>query len=127
MPQPKHAMEIFQLLDKSNCRECGEKTCLAFAGAVLTGKRKLGECPFLEKEIIRQFGGEGDTPSPEEIDQENFMEMVRAGVAEPHCFASLTNRFAPARSPAGVLVPTRSARWTVGSSTDVAVPTTSRP
>ena len=28
MPQPKNAMEIFTLLDKSNCRECGVKTCL---------------------------------------------------------------------------------------------------
>ncbi|MBW1753989.1 MAG: Fe-S cluster protein, partial [Deltaproteobacteria bacterium] len=34
MPQPKNAMEIFRHLDKSNCRECREKTCLAFAGAV---------------------------------------------------------------------------------------------
>ena len=34
MAQPKNAMEIFKLLDQSNCRECGQKTCLAFAGAV---------------------------------------------------------------------------------------------
>jgi hypothetical protein len=59
MPQPKHAMEIFQLLDKSNCRECGEKTCLAFAGAVFQGRRKLADCPKLEQEIIERFS-EGD-------------------------------------------------------------------
>jgi len=34
MAQIKNAMEIFKLLEKSNCRECNEKTCLAFAGAV---------------------------------------------------------------------------------------------
>ena len=45
MPAPKNAMEVFQLLDKSNCRECGEKTCLAFAGAVFQGHRKISECP----------------------------------------------------------------------------------
>jgi CO dehydrogenase/acetyl-CoA synthase gamma subunit (corrinoid Fe-S protein) len=28
MPPPKNAMEIFKLLDMSNCRECGAKTCL---------------------------------------------------------------------------------------------------
>jgi hypothetical protein len=58
MPQPKHAMEIFQLLDKSNCRECGEKTCLAFAGAVFQGRRKIADCPKLEREIIERFSGE---------------------------------------------------------------------
>ena len=41
MAQPKNAMEIFQLLDKSNCRECGKKTCLAFAGAVYQGLKEI--------------------------------------------------------------------------------------
>jgi hypothetical protein len=50
-------MEIFQLLDKSNCRECGEKTCLAFAGAVFQGKRKIADCPKLERETIERFSG----------------------------------------------------------------------
>ena len=49
MPAPKNAMEIFKLLDKSNCRECGEKTCLAFAGAVYRGQKKIDECPRLRK------------------------------------------------------------------------------
>lgn len=55
MPRPKHAMEIFELLDKSNCRECGEKTCLAFAGAVFQGKRRIQDCPKLSREIIERF------------------------------------------------------------------------
>ena len=48
-------LEIFQLLEKSNCRRCGEKTCLAFASAVVMGKRKLRECPQLSPEIVAQF------------------------------------------------------------------------
>ncbi len=48
-------MEIFQLLDKSNCRECGEKTCLAFAGAVCTGRRRLGQCPKLDQKTLARF------------------------------------------------------------------------
>ncbi|MEJ2102113.1 MAG: DUF3786 domain-containing protein [Desulfobacterales bacterium] len=55
MPRPKHAMEIFQQLDKSNCRECGEKTCLAFAGAVFQGKKKIGDCPKLDQKTIERF------------------------------------------------------------------------
>ncbi|MGW8195828.1 MAG: hypothetical protein ACWGOX_16355, partial [Desulforhopalus sp.] len=29
MTGAKNAMEIFSVLDKSNCKKCGEKTCLA--------------------------------------------------------------------------------------------------
>jgi hypothetical protein len=48
-------LEIFQLLEKSNCKKCGEKTCLAFASAVVMGKRKLQDCPQLSSEIVAQF------------------------------------------------------------------------
>ena len=33
-------MEIFKLLNGSNCRECNEKTCLAFAVAVFKEKNR---------------------------------------------------------------------------------------
>ncbi len=47
MSRPKNAMEVFVRLDKSNCRRCGEKTCLAFAGAVFTGRKPSHACPLL--------------------------------------------------------------------------------
>jgi hypothetical protein len=59
-------LEIFQLLEKSNCRRCGEKTCLAFAGSVVMGKRKLHECPSLPPEIVAQFSGEPDSRQVDE-------------------------------------------------------------
>ncbi|SHH53727.1 DUF3786 domain-containing protein [Desulfofustis glycolicus] len=55
MARPENAMEIFRLLNKSNCRECGEKTCLAFAGAVFQGRRAIGECPHLSPRVIERF------------------------------------------------------------------------
>ena len=57
MPAPLNAMEIFRLLDKSNCRECGEKTCLAFAGAVYQGHRRIQECPKLKPSEIERYSG----------------------------------------------------------------------
>ena len=55
-------MEIFAVLNKSNCRECGEKTCLAFAGAVYLGKKPIHRCPYLTAEEKARFGGnEGDS------------------------------------------------------------------
>ncbi|MFO7987155.1 MAG: DUF3786 domain-containing protein [Desulfatiglandaceae bacterium] len=55
MNKPKNAMEIFQLLPKTNCGKCGEKTCLAFAGAVFLGERRLRECPELSPEILERY------------------------------------------------------------------------
>lgn len=60
MSPPKNAMEIFRMLDQSNCRECGKKTCLAFAGAVYTGQKKLSECPKLNIEQLSQMSGVGE-------------------------------------------------------------------
>ncbi len=60
MAKPQHAMEIFRLLDQSNCRECGEKTCLAFAGAVFQGRRDIGDCPRLAPDVVRRYAkGDG--------------------------------------------------------------------
>jgi len=75
MPHPKNAMEIFQLLDKSNCRECGEKTCLAFAGAVFTGNKQLDQCPKLDREAIARF--RGDSANRRSIEQERDENMQK--------------------------------------------------
>ncbi|MDA8404002.1 MAG: DUF3786 domain-containing protein [Desulfobacteraceae bacterium] len=57
MTQLKTTMDIFKLLDKSNCRDCGEKTCLAFAASVFKGKRQLSECPRLDQGIVLKYAG----------------------------------------------------------------------
>ena len=73
MPQPKNAMEIFQLLDKSNCQECREKTCLAFAGAVFTGQKKLDECPKLDRKTIERFSGKSENPPTIEENRDEYL------------------------------------------------------
>ncbi|MBU0985774.1 MAG: DUF3786 domain-containing protein [Proteobacteria bacterium] len=68
MDQLNNPMEIFKLLEKSNCRECSERTCLAFAAAVFRGQKQLDDCPRLESDIIERFGGK--TGSQKTIEQE---------------------------------------------------------
>ena len=77
----KNAMEIFQLLEKSNCRECGEKTCLAFAGAVFTGRRQLSECPRLDREIITQYGDDTAQRKAIEDNRDEYLQELRRQVA----------------------------------------------
>ncbi|MGD9013934.1 MAG: DUF3786 domain-containing protein [Desulfobacterales bacterium] len=81
MPQPKHAMEIFKLLDKSNCRECGEKTCLAFAGAVFQGKRKIAECPKLDRETIERFSRTDEEVNAGFVEGADFLEQLKKDIA----------------------------------------------
>ncbi|WP_300669979.1 DUF3786 domain-containing protein [Desulfoluna sp.] len=62
MSRPKNAMEIFKHLEKSNCRECGEKSCLAFAGAVFTGAKPIEACPRVDEATKALFNcGAGET------------------------------------------------------------------
>jgi len=75
-------MEIYQYLNKSNCRECGDQTCLAFAGSVYTGRRDLNACPYLDDEIIQKFSGESDgQPTPEESRYE-YLQTLKTKISK---------------------------------------------
>jgi tetrahydromethanopterin S-methyltransferase subunit A len=40
---------LHKFLPKTNCRECGKRTCLAFAIELAQGKCRLEECPVLDQ------------------------------------------------------------------------------
>jgi ArsR family metal-binding transcriptional regulator len=43
-------IQIFKLLPKTNCGECGVPTCLAFAMNLAAGKAELDACPYVSDE-----------------------------------------------------------------------------
>lgn len=44
-------LDVYSLLPRTNCKRCGEVTCLAFAFGILQGKRTIAEClPIHEAE-----------------------------------------------------------------------------
>ena len=49
-PKPK-LLEILKLLPKTNCRACGEATCMVFAVRITKGVKGTGDCPMLSKEL----------------------------------------------------------------------------
>jgi uncharacterized protein DUF3786/putative Fe-S cluster protein len=54
-------VDVFQkILPKTNCKECGYMTCLAFASMVVSEKLPLKNCPHLTREIIDQYQVELD-------------------------------------------------------------------
>ncbi len=81
MPHPKNAMEIFLQLDKSNCRECGEKTCLAFAGAVFKGQKKIDGCPKLRQAIIKRFSDEPQNQKAVEQNRDEYLQIMKNTIA----------------------------------------------
>jgi len=80
MPSPKNAMEIFRLLDQSNCRECGEKTCLAFAGAVYRGQKKIQGCPKLDPATRARFSDESENQPALEQNRDKYLAILKAEI-----------------------------------------------
>jgi acetyl-CoA decarbonylase/synthase complex subunit gamma len=50
------ALEIYKLLPKTNCKECGFSTCLAFAMQVAAGKAGIDQCPPASDEAREVLG-----------------------------------------------------------------------
>ncbi len=48
---PLTGIEIFKLLPKTNCGECGVPTCLAFAMNLAAGKAELVACKYVSEEV----------------------------------------------------------------------------
>lgn len=42
-----HILEIYKLLPKTNCRECGQPTCMMFASLATEGVKGSRDCPRL--------------------------------------------------------------------------------
>lgn len=48
-------LEIYKLLNRSNCRKCMLPSCMAFAAAVIQGQKQLNDCPELDTQTIESF------------------------------------------------------------------------
>ncbi|MFQ6084879.1 MAG: acetyl-CoA decarbonylase/synthase complex subunit gamma, partial [Candidatus Bathyarchaeia archaeon] len=47
--------QIYEFLPKTNCGECGESTCVAFAVGLIALKRSIAACPYLTVEQRREI------------------------------------------------------------------------
>ncbi|GAB4419428.1 MAG: (Fe-S)-binding protein [Anaerolineales bacterium] len=46
--KPPRPLDVYAILPQTNCRECGQPTCMAFAVNLLTGKTTLDRCQPLQ-------------------------------------------------------------------------------
>jgi len=55
-------IQIFKLLPKTNCKDCGFPTCLAFAMALASGKAELDACPHVSDDAKAQLAESSAPP-----------------------------------------------------------------
>jgi acetyl-CoA decarbonylase/synthase complex subunit gamma len=55
-------LDIFKLLPKTNCGDCGVPTCMAFAMKLAQKKGDLSECPHASEEAKSKMGAAGEPP-----------------------------------------------------------------
>lgn len=55
-PKPK-VLEILKLLPKTNCRRCGQPTCMVFASLLAQGAKGADDCPDLTHQGARNLTG----------------------------------------------------------------------
>ena len=63
---PLTGIEIFKMLPKTNCGECGVPTCLAFAMSLATGKAELTACKYVSEEAKAKPARRKPTPGNKE-------------------------------------------------------------
>jgi len=70
--EPLAAIDIYKLLPKTNCKNCGFASCLAFAAALSKGKTDSVNCPgfsdpITEKAVYPVFDKDGNLSSTVEL------------------------------------------------------------
>jgi len=55
-------IQIFKMMPKKNCGECGVPTCLAFAMNLAAGKAELDQCPYVSEEAKEKLASASAPP-----------------------------------------------------------------
>jgi acetyl-CoA decarbonylase/synthase complex subunit gamma len=55
-------LQIQKVLPKTNCKECGSNTCLAFAMKLVAKKADLSQCPYASEEAKHILGAASEPP-----------------------------------------------------------------
>ncbi len=66
------ALDIYKLLPKKNCKECGDPTCLTFAMKLAGGKADVDLCPHLDVQAKAVLGASTRPP----------IRLVKIGIGE---------------------------------------------
>jgi len=78
MSKIKTPLEVYSLLPRSNCGDCGVSTCMAFAAAVIKQEKRLADCPFLDMATLALYDGQVERQvNIESIQEESLKDLQR--------------------------------------------------
>ncbi len=77
----KTPFELYKLLPKTNCGQCGISTCLAFAAAVLKEEKELSACPFIDANTLSRLEGKITRQVNLETIQESSLRELQKKIA----------------------------------------------
>ena len=60
---PLTGMQIYKSLPKTNCKDCGLPTCMAFAMQVAAQQRALEDCPHVSEEASSSLSESSAPPT----------------------------------------------------------------
>ena len=86
--QIKNPIDLYKLLDKSNCRQCMLPSCMAFAVAVIQKQKSLEDCPELEPETREKLAGGVVKKKTRQDDQGQVLEQLKKEVSQTDLVAA---------------------------------------
>ena len=81
MQRFKTPLEIYALLPRTNCRDCGMPNCLAFAAAVLKDEKRPADCPHLGGDARARLDGNVARQVNIETSREERLAELRKRIA----------------------------------------------
>lgn len=69
-------MQIFKLLPRTNCKECGSPSCLAFAMKVAAGKADYRSCPYITEESLKSLNEMMEPPVKKVVINRGEREII---------------------------------------------------
>lgn len=104
-------IQIYKLLPQTNCKDCGEPTCLAFAMKLAAGKADISLCPYVSEEAKAKLS-EATAPPIREFTIGTGDSMVKVG-GETVMFRHEKTFFNP--TPVAVLIKDSESDDAIGS------------
>ena len=104
-------LEIYKLLPRTNCGDCGLSTCMAFASAVFAGDKQAAGCPHLGAEASERISTEVRPVPPGEGFTEKIRELKLAVAALD--LREVAPRIGAEMGPDGAVIEVLGRRFTV--------------
>ena len=74
-------LELYKHLEKTNCGACGVPSCMAFAVAVVQGRKRLRDCPRMDADLLAQFDDRIETRKTLSDDREEALARLKKQLA----------------------------------------------